>query len=133
MGLAAPQVGVNVRLMVYNPAGERGSGKEYVLVNPRIVKYGKARDLFDEGCLSFPVIERGPNQAPTVEAEVEVPSQSVSEFQRRVFIFLVYHEMKSAVTNIFERVACGDIRAKCSLNSAINNVLPILCIFLKGF
>jgi peptide deformylase len=61
-----------VRLMVYNPAGERGSGKEYVLVNPRIVKFGKTRDLFDEGCLSFPVIERGPDQAPTIEAEVEV-------------------------------------------------------------
>ncbi|KAG0585177.1 hypothetical protein KC19_3G264500 [Ceratodon purpureus] len=72
VGLAAPQVGVNVRLMVYNPMGERGSGQEYVLVNPRIVKYGKSRDLFDEGCLSFPVIERGPNQAPTIEAEVEV-------------------------------------------------------------
>jgi peptide deformylase len=74
VGLAAPQVGVNVRLMVYNPVGERGSGEEYVLVNPRIVKYGKTRDVFDEGCLSFPVIERGSNQAPTIEAAVEVSS-----------------------------------------------------------
>jgi len=72
VGLAAPQVGVNVRLMVYNPVGERGSGEEYVLVNPRIVKYGKTRDLFDEGCLSFPILERGPKQAPTIEASVEV-------------------------------------------------------------
>lgn len=72
MGLAAPQVGVNVRLMVYNPVGERGAGDEYVLVNPRIVKYGKTRDLFDEGCLSFPVIEPAPRQAPTIEASVEV-------------------------------------------------------------
>lgn len=61
VGLTAPQAGVNVRLMVYNPVGERGSGEEYVLVNPRIVKYGKIRDVFDEGCLSFPVIESGPN------------------------------------------------------------------------
>jgi len=73
VGLAAPQVGVNVRLMVYNPVGERGSGEEYVLVNPRIVKYGKTRDLFDEGCLSFPILERGPKQAPTIEASVERP------------------------------------------------------------
>ena len=28
VGLAAPQVGVNVRLMVFNEAGERGKGDE---------------------------------------------------------------------------------------------------------
>jgi len=53
-GLAAPQVGVNYRLMVYNEAGERGQGKEVVLCNPKIVKFSKEKDLFEEGCLSFP-------------------------------------------------------------------------------
>ena len=53
VGLAAPQVGVNVRLMVYNPEGEKGKGKEYILVNPRIVKTGKGTDSMEEGCLSF--------------------------------------------------------------------------------
>ncbi|KAG0597971.1 hypothetical protein M758_12G034100 [Ceratodon purpureus] len=100
VGLAAPQVGVNVRLMVYNPVGERGKGEEYVLVNPRIVKFGKTRDVFDEGCLSFPVIEGGPDQAPTIEAAVERPksvridaqdikgkkfSISLKEWQARIF------------------------------------------------
>ena len=31
VGLAAPQVGVNVRLMVFNETGQRGSRKEQVL------------------------------------------------------------------------------------------------------
>ena len=53
MGLAAPQVGVNVRLMVFNPAGKRGEGEELVLVNPRIVSVSKGRELAEEGCLSF--------------------------------------------------------------------------------
>ena len=53
VGLAAPQVGVNVRLMLYNPEGEQGKGKEYILVNPRIVKTGKGTDTMEEGCLSF--------------------------------------------------------------------------------
>lgn len=53
MGLAAPQVGVNVRLMVFNPAGRRGEGEELVLANPRIVSVSKGRDLAEEGCLSF--------------------------------------------------------------------------------
>jgi len=53
-GLAAPQVGVNYRMMVYNEAGEPGRGKEVVLCNPKIVKFSKEKDLFEEGCLSFP-------------------------------------------------------------------------------
>jgi len=53
-GLAAPQVGVNYRMMVYNEAGEPGKGREVVLCNPKIVKYSKETDLFEEGCLSFP-------------------------------------------------------------------------------
>jgi hypothetical protein len=35
VGLAAPQVGVNVRLMVFNPYGREKPGNETILVNPR--------------------------------------------------------------------------------------------------
>ncbi|CAJ1780955.1 unnamed protein product [Sphenostylis stenocarpa] len=56
IGLSAPQVGINVQLMVFNPVGERGKGEEIVLVNPRISKYSKKLTLFNEGCLSFPEI-----------------------------------------------------------------------------
>ena len=56
MGLAAPQVGVNKRLMVYNPEGVRGRGVETVLCNPVVVESSAVEDLFEEGCLSFPRI-----------------------------------------------------------------------------
>ncbi|OMO69556.1 Formylmethionine deformylase [Corchorus olitorius] len=56
IGLSAPQVGINVQLMVFNPAGERGEGQEIVLVNPRVYRYSKKTLLFNEGCLSFPRI-----------------------------------------------------------------------------
>jgi len=36
VGLAAPQVGVNVRLMVFNETAERGDPAETVLVNPEV-------------------------------------------------------------------------------------------------
>ncbi|EFN57416.1 hypothetical protein CHLNCDRAFT_17300, partial [Chlorella variabilis] len=65
VGLAAPQVGVNVRLMVFNEAGEKGAGDEIVLVNPQIINQGKARNMFEEGCLSF----------PNIYADVERPSK----------------------------------------------------------
>lgn len=56
IGLSAPQVGLNVQLMVFNSVGERGEGEEIVLVNPRVTRYSKKMVLFDEGCLSFPGI-----------------------------------------------------------------------------
>lgn len=55
VGLAAPQVGVNKRLMVYNPTGDSKKWlDETVLVNPKIVDYSDAKDEEVEGCLSFP-------------------------------------------------------------------------------
>lgn len=54
IGLSAPQVGINVQLMVFNPVGERGEGEEIVLINPRVTKFSLKTTLFNEGCLSFP-------------------------------------------------------------------------------
>jgi len=54
VGLSAPQVGVNVRLMVYNPEGCPKRGEEYVLCNPKITKASTEADFMEEGCLSFP-------------------------------------------------------------------------------
>ncbi|RYR40944.1 hypothetical protein Ahy_A09g046688 [Arachis hypogaea] len=56
IGLSAPQVGINVQLMVFNPVGEPVEGEEIVLVNPRVSKYSKKLSIFNEGCLSFPGI-----------------------------------------------------------------------------
>jgi peptide deformylase len=36
VGLAAPQVGVNVRLMVFNETAKQGDPAETVLVNPEV-------------------------------------------------------------------------------------------------
>ncbi|KAK4409931.1 Peptide deformylase 1B, chloroplastic [Sesamum angolense] len=56
IGLSAPQVGINVQLMVFNSVGERGEGEEIVLVNPRISRYSRKIVPYNEGCLSFPGI-----------------------------------------------------------------------------
>lgn len=55
VGLAAPQVGVNKRLMVFNAEGDSKAWvHETVLINPRIVASSKAMDVEGEACLSFP-------------------------------------------------------------------------------
>eukprot|EP00568_Trieres_chinensis_P002196 CAMPEP_0183291290 /NCGR_PEP_ID=MMETSP0160_2-20130417/761_1 /TAXON_ID=2839 ORGANISM="Odontella Sinensis, Strain Grunow 1884" /NCGR_SAMPLE_ID=MMETSP0160_2 /ASSEMBLY_ACC=CAM_ASM_000250 /LENGTH=251 /DNA_ID=CAMNT_0025452079 /DNA_START=53 /DNA_END=808 /DNA_ORIENTATION=- len=62
VGLAAPQVGINKRLMVYNESGDKNKWlSEVVMVNPRIVEFSDAQDVETEGCLSFPEMN-GPVQ-----------------------------------------------------------------------
>jgi peptide deformylase len=57
VGLAAPQVGINRRLLVYNPSGKTADpAQEMVLCNPRIVAKGRETVPGKEGCLSFPEI-----------------------------------------------------------------------------
>jgi peptide deformylase len=53
LGLAAPQVGVNLRLAVVDVSVGKDPAQQLVLANPRILeRRGKAP--LEEGCLSFP-------------------------------------------------------------------------------
>ena len=69
LGLAAPQVGVNLRVAIVDLSVGKDPSQVIVLVNPSVVRTrGKVRD--EEGCLSLPdlveVVER-PEEA-TIEA-----------------------------------------------------------------
>ena len=68
VGLAAPQLGILRRVLVYQ-AGEEEPFR--ALVNPRIVESGEERIADDEGCLSL--------GAATVIVEVERPATIVVE------------------------------------------------------
>lgn len=49
VGLAAPQIGLDLKLCVIEEAGVR-----YVLINPKITKFSKETVAMEEGCLSVP-------------------------------------------------------------------------------
>ena len=49
IGLAAPQVGLDLRLFIMEIENKR-----YVCVNPEILAYGEEKEINQEGCLSFP-------------------------------------------------------------------------------
>jgi len=53
VGLAAPQVGVSLRLFVADPSGGTTNGELVVMINPECIeRAGEQRE--DEGCLSIP-------------------------------------------------------------------------------
>jgi peptide deformylase len=68
VGLAAPQLGILRRVLVY-PTGEEEAFS--ALVNPRVVESGEERIADDEGCLSL--------GAASVIVEVERPTTIVVE------------------------------------------------------
>jgi peptide deformylase len=74
VGLAAPQIGESLRLVVVEYAedeDENAKPKKYVLVNPEIIKRSEEMVVDVEGCLSLPGlagrVER--HQAVTVKAK----------------------------------------------------------------
>jgi len=54
VGLAAPQVGLQKRILVLNPTGEPAD--DLALVNVQILDRFGPESTFEEGCLSFPEI-----------------------------------------------------------------------------
>jgi len=70
VGLAAPQVGVNKRLMVYNESGDpKDWMRETVMVNPRIIERSENTDVEEEGCLSFPKIRGNVERSKWIKIE----------------------------------------------------------------
>jgi len=61
IGLAAPQVGENIRLLVIDVTSGHEDGHQLVLVNPEVAE-AEGRQREEEGCLSLPgitaVVER---------------------------------------------------------------------------
>ena len=55
IGLAAPQVGVNTRLIVLDCVkGDKEAPRPLIMFNPQIVAVSDARSTYEEGCLSIP-------------------------------------------------------------------------------
>lgn len=56
VGLAAPQVGRGIRLIVVDISRGDEPSNAYVLVNPEIVEESSESEIDEEGCLSLPSI-----------------------------------------------------------------------------
>ena len=89
VGLAAPQIGRSIRLVVYDAADETGA---HVLVNPKISGL-EGEDVMDEGCLSV----RGPYGETKRAARLHVRAQDLAgrpvEFDAEGFLArIMQHE-----------------------------------------
>jgi peptide deformylase len=89
VGLAAPQIGRSIRLVVYDAGDETGA---HVLVNPEVSGL-EGEEVMDEGCLSV----RGPYAETTRAARLHVRAQDLEgrpvEFDAEGFLArIMQHE-----------------------------------------
>lgn len=89
IGLAAPQVGVNLRMMVYNPEPQ-GKAGEAIFVNPVITSRSSNEVGFTEGCLSFPGLSGDVLRPDWIEVEAvdvlgEPFTRRIEGFEARLF------------------------------------------------
>ena len=54
IGLAAPQVGIQKRILVIDLEFEDPKAKPYVFINPEIISSSASLSTYEEGCLSIP-------------------------------------------------------------------------------
>ncbi|MBL8696563.1 MAG: peptide deformylase [Planctomycetes bacterium] len=68
VGLAAPQVGLSIRLLVLNPTGKAADA--VTLVNPKLTSL-RGAEFDEEGCLSFPGIYAEISRATSLVVEAQ--------------------------------------------------------------
>ncbi len=54
IGLAAPQVGIHKQIIVIDLEPDQPENEPMVLINPVVKKFGTAKEVSQEGCLSIP-------------------------------------------------------------------------------
>ncbi|WP_298227439.1 peptide deformylase [Gryllotalpicola sp.] len=88
-GVAAPQIGVNLRAFSYNVDGAVG-----YLLNPRIVELGGEPELVGEGCLSLPGLWFETPRHPYAKAlGVDLDGNEVELSGEGVFAQMLQHEV----------------------------------------
>jgi peptide deformylase len=91
VGLAAAQVGINKRLMVYNESGDRTKWlNEVILVNPTITEFSDTTDIETEGCLSFPNMNGSVQRSKWIKVEAmnlkgKVTKKKFKGYEARIF------------------------------------------------
>ncbi len=122
IGLAAPQVGLSIRLVLVNPTGEPED--ELFLVNPEITRFFGEEEWGQEGCLSFPGIYGQVLRHTHVEVEfLDVEGQPQILTAEDLYARVLQHEIDHLDGKIFvnrmrpsdkllHRVALEELRSR---------------------
>lgn len=91
-GLAAPQVGWNVRLFILSIAGNKGETLERIVFDPVMTLLG-SKVRMEEGCLSFPHVWATIERYDRVRLEGKTPDGPLDEILVGFEAQAIQHEM----------------------------------------
>jgi peptide deformylase len=125
IGLAAPQVGWNVKLFILNITGDPLNKKvEKIYYNP-VVKHDGSLISDIEGCLSFPGINAQIKRHEETTLEADTPAGHVKEHFVDLGARAVQHEMDHIEGMLFiERMTQADLRRNEMAIRALRNRRP---------
>jgi peptide deformylase len=127
VGLAAPQVGVNLRMFALGvPSARRGDGQlevspgeiellpkmPLVFINPEIVEFGEVKEEREEGCLSVPDIYAPVIRPASVKFRAQILNGGMVEFQcGGLLARAIQHEYDHLDGKLFVDRLSSDVRA----------------------
>ena len=115
VGLAANQVDLPIRMFVANPTGERGTGEEYIILNPEVSK-PKGSEPGEEGCLSMPglngeVIRPKSIRLSAYDMKGNPIDATFEGFLARIFLHEIDHLDGTLFFDRMNEHAVGDLEA----------------------
>ena len=94
VGLAAPQVGYSLRMIIVDLSPINSAIKPIVLIDPVILERGEEREVALEGCLSVPDIETEVKRAKSIQVRCACIDGKTIEFKAEdLFARVIQHEM----------------------------------------
>jgi peptide deformylase len=85
VGLAAPQIGLNENLFVYNPSGDAEyKAMERVVCNPTITEYSSSVEVEEEACLSMLPDDIAGHVARAAWIQVQYQNEMGQQVRRRL-------------------------------------------------
>lgn len=94
IGIAAPQVGNNIRICIIGRNAIPGKKKDLVLINPIWTKLSRKTDWDTEGCLSVPKTYGKVKRYTTIQVEALDETGTAFSFEaRNFFARVVQHEV----------------------------------------
>ena len=92
IGLAAPQIDLNKRIIVVDTNDETKS--KIALINPEIISFSDTVALYEEGCLSLPGLNADVERPTEIAVKGVLPSGEMVEFEADgLFARVLQHEI----------------------------------------
>lgn len=115
IGLAAPQIGKNLRIFVM-----LDSPKTFVCINPVILEASEATNVFSEGCLSFPGLYLDITRSTSVKVayydeEGKRIEEDLDGIQARCFQHELDHLNEILFTSYVKKVKLDQARRKAKI------------------